>query len=137
MVPSPWYAGRARFNSQIPLEYADAAWGELAEPAVGAHDEFASYRDATPDLLVSFHRRRLEALEHITRAFKGNAQTEKRVFDLPDLTAFAEKAATLAAALDEFVTIERHVTLADWKAKRLAAPAGSLPPWRESPGEGH
>jgi hypothetical protein len=56
------------------------------------------------------------------RDFKGNAQTEKRVFDLPDLTAFLEKATTLAAVLDEFVTIKRHVALADWKAKRLVPP---------------
>jgi hypothetical protein len=39
--------------------------------------------DVTPDLFVGFHRR-LEALEHLTCAFKGNAQTEKRVVDLPD-----------------------------------------------------
>ncbi len=30
---------------------------------------------------------------------------------LPDLAVFAQKARTLAQALDEFVTIERHVVL--------------------------
>jgi hypothetical protein len=74
------------------------------------------------DLLVGFHARRLEALEHIARDFAGNRQTEKRAFDLPDLRTFAEKARSLAQALDEFVTIERHVALSDWKRARLAPP---------------
>ncbi len=119
---SPWYTSRARFNSQIPLEYAYAAWGDLGDPSPHSRDEFASYRDATTGLLVGFQARRLEALEHITRDFKGNKQTQKSLFDLPELTSFTDKAGTFAQALDEFVTIERHVELADWKAARLAPP---------------
>ncbi len=138
---SQWYIGRARFGSQIPLEYAYAAWGELeatrgrarddgGEPlavlkdptAAATAKEQAPYRRATVDLLTRFGERRLDALEHITRAFKGNKDTEKRAFDLPDLGAFVERAQTLAQALVEFVTVERHVWLGAWKTARLAPP---------------
>lgn len=119
---TPWYTNRARFNSQIPLEYAYAAWRELPEPLARGNDDFASYRAATPELLSGFHARRLEALEWITRDFDGNRQTEKRTFELPGLDQFDGKAQSLAQALDEFVTVERHVALAAWKTIHLAPP---------------
>ncbi|MGH2562679.1 MAG: AAA domain-containing protein [Thermomicrobiales bacterium] len=118
---SPWYTGRARFNSQIPLEYAYAAWGE-SQPADGKTDRLASFRDVTTDLLCRFQSRRLEALEHVAKDFRGNHRTAKRPFSLPDLHAFDERARTLAQALDEFVTIERHVELGAWKSARNAPP---------------
>ena len=117
-----WYTRRARFNSRIPLEYAYAAWGELAAPAPRGRDEFAPYRAVTPGDLRGFQARRLEAMEHIARQFAGNKQTEKRPFDLPDLAQFAETARSRAHAIDEFVMIERHVALGAWKAARLAPP---------------
>ena len=115
-----WYAGRARFNSQIPLEYAYAAWGELTpehDP-----DALAYFELATPDTLTGFHARRLEAMEHIAHDFRGNDKTELRSFDLPDLATFEERAPSLAHALDEFLSIERFVTLGAWKHDRLAPP---------------
>jgi hypothetical protein len=116
-----WYTSRARFNSQIPLEYAYAAWGELpAAPA--AADDVGSYRAATPALLEGFQARRLEALEHLCRDFAGNRWTEKTPFDLPDLDAFAGIARNLADALHEFLTLERHTALSAWKRARLAPP---------------
>jgi len=121
-----WYTNRARFNSQIPLEYAHAAWGELPAPGSNETDGLTDYRSATPELLRGFHARRLEAMEHIAHDFKGNKQTVHTPFDLPDLASFQEKATTLAQALDEFVTIERHVELSGWKNDRLAAPEGRV-----------
>lgn len=118
----PWYLSRARFNSQIPLEYAYAAWGDLPVPIPGKHDEFASYREATMGLLAGFQERRLEALEHVAHDFQGNQRTEKTAFSLPDLATFEGKAPTLASALGEFLTLERHVELSDWKTARLAPP---------------
>jgi hypothetical protein len=118
----PWSTRRARFNSQIPLEYAYAAWGALADPEAGEEDAYLAYRGATVPLLLAFQRRRLEAMEHIANDFKGNRDTTKRNFELPDLGTFTEKAQGLAEALQEFVTIERHVELASWKAARLAPP---------------
>lgn len=122
---SAWYTSRSRFNSQIPLEYAHAAWGELPDPATlspNAEDTFAPYRLITLPLLLAFQQRRLEALEHIAHDFKGNHLTEKTPFDLPDLSTFTDTASSLAGALQEFVTIERHVDLAAWKSARNMAP---------------
>ncbi|HTE17191.1 MAG TPA: DNA helicase, partial [Armatimonadota bacterium] len=117
-----WYTGRARFNSQIPLEYAYAAWDELERPRPGAKDDYAGYRETTLPLLRRFQARRMEALEHITADFRGNHLTEKRPFDLPDLAGFSDTARSLGQALDEFVTIERHVELHDWKRIRHTPP---------------
>lgn len=118
----PWSTRRSRFNSQIPLEYAYAAWGALAEPEAGVKDPYAPYRRATVPLIRGFQARRLEAMEHITRDFAGNRDTTKSCFVIPDLAHFDGKAQGLAEALQEFVTIERHVELAAWKAARLAPP---------------
>lgn len=120
---STWYTNRSRFKSEIPLEYAYAAWNELPLPKDGRADPFEPYRRATVDLIVRFQARRLEAIEHIVRRdFRGNKLTAKSAFRLPDLANFTEKAPTLAHALEEFVTIERHVTMAGWKAARNIAP---------------
>lgn len=118
----PWYTNRARFNSQIPLEYAYAAWDDLPSPPPDKRDELQFYRFTTPELLSGFHARRLEAMEWIASNFKGNKQTVKTPFDLPDLAEFEQKARDLAHALAEFVTIERHVELSAWKHERLAPP---------------
>jgi hypothetical protein len=119
---APWATRRARFNSQIPLEYAYAAWGALDEPPPGEKDPYAPYRKASVALLTGFQARRLEALEHVTKDFAGNKDTTKTSFAIPDLAAFDGKARGLAEALQEFVTIERHVALAAWKAARLPPP---------------
>lgn len=115
-----WYTSRARFNSQIPLEYAYTAWGDVA-PDVSP-DDLAAYRGATPELLQGFHARRLEAMEHIAHDFHGNYQTQLSSFSLPDLGTFEQRARSFAHALDEFVSIERFVDLAAWKRERFAPP---------------
>jgi hypothetical protein len=119
---SPWYTARSRFNSQIPLEYAYAAWGELVQPADGEVDDFRAYRRVTPEILRSFQARRLEAMECIAKDFPGNHLTEKRPFELPNLATFEDKGRSLAHALDEFVVIERHVELGQWKTIRHLPP---------------
>lgn len=117
----PWSTRRSRFSSQIPLEYAYAAWGALSV-ASEENDPYAAYRRATAPLLEGFQGRRLEALEHVANDFRGNRDTAKTNFAIPDLATFDGKARGLAEALQEFVTIERHVELAAWKAERLAPP---------------
>lgn len=115
---SPWYTARSRFNSQIPLEYAYAAWNELAPPTDGSVDDFRAYRRVSPDILRAFQSRRLEAMEWIAKDFPGNHLTEKRPFALPDLADFEDMGRSFAHALDEFVVIERHVDLGQWKTIR-------------------
>ena len=119
---SEWYTRRSRFASSVPLEYAYAAWGELPTPAAGKGDEFADFRGVTKDVLSAFESRRLEALEHVAASIHGNPNTQKTPFVLPDLAGYEDKAHDLAHALHEFVTIERLVTLNDWKATRHAPP---------------
>ncbi|OJW10306.1 MAG: DNA helicase [Planctomycetales bacterium 71-10] len=117
-----WFTKRSRFASSIPLEYAYAAWGRLPPPRPGKGDEFADFRAVTPEILRAFQERRLEALEHVAGSITGNPNTEKTPFVLPDLARYEDKAPDLAHALHEFVTIERFVTLADWKKARHAPP---------------
>ena len=119
---SPWYTRRARFSSQLPLEYAYAAWGDLAASPPGEPDPYAAYRDVTSDLVRGFQARRLAAMERVAKDFTGNRDTQKTAFELPSLDRFDDRARGLAQALDEFVTIERHVELGAWKAARLAPP---------------
>jgi hypothetical protein len=119
---SEWYTKRARFGSTIPAEYAYAAWNQLPVPAAGRGDEFADFRPVTKDLLVAFQQRRLEAMEHVASKISGNPNTSKTAFTLPEIAGYEDKARDLAGALDEFVRIERLVSLADWKGTRHAQP---------------
>lgn len=119
---TPWYSSRSRFDSTIPIEYAYAAWDRLPPPTPGGKDEFAPYRQATREAMLALQTRRLEAIERIVAEFEGNKYTTKSAFDLPDLAQFEERGTTLAQALAEFITIERHVTLNGWKSARLLAP---------------
>jgi hypothetical protein len=119
---SEWFTRRSRFSSSVPLEYAYAAWGELPKPEKGKGDVFADFRAVTKDLLAAFQVRRLGALEHVASSIQANPNTQKTPFVLPDLAKFEDKAHDLAHALHEFVTIERLVTLNDWKAIRHAPP---------------
>jgi hypothetical protein len=115
-----WYTSRARFNSQIPLEYAYTAWGDVSEET--SLEPLSDYGEATVERMLGFQARRLEAMEHIAKDFRGNRQTTLTSFALPDLANFEQCAPTLAHALDEFVSIERFVDLTAWKHQRLAPP---------------
>jgi len=117
-----WYTKRSRFGTNLPLEYAYAAWGELPAPNPGRGDEFGDYRHVTKDVLLAFQKRRLEAIEHVASSLTPNPHVEKTAFALPDLAKFEDKAGDLAHALREFVVIERHVTLNEWLGTRHAPP---------------
>jgi hypothetical protein len=117
---SEWYTKRSRFSTNLPLEYAYAAWGELPPPRTGQGDEFADFRHVTRDVLRAFQQRRLEAIEHVANALTTNPHVEKTAFTLPDLTGYDDKADSLAEALREFVVIERHVALNEWVGIRHA-----------------
>ncbi len=117
-----FYARRSRHSSQIPLEYAYAAWGELPAPPDDRDDPFAPYRAATIDDLIGFARRRLDAIEHIAADLPGNDKTYKTPFRIPELATYANRARHLAEAVREFLTIERHTTIAAWRTVRQFAP---------------
>ncbi|MFM9105084.1 MAG: AAA domain-containing protein [Chloroflexota bacterium] len=117
-----FYVGRARFYGGIPLEYVYAAWGALPSPPATGADGFRPYRHVGIDDLDGFLRRRLEAMEHVANQFKGNRETVKTPFSLPDLDAYADRARDLPSALAEFLAIERHVKLSAWKQARYGLP---------------
>lgn len=119
---SEWYTKRSRFGTNLPLEYAHAAWGELPPPKAGQGDEFADFRHVTKNVLIAFQERRLEAIEHVASGLTPNPHVEKTPFTLPDLANFDDKAGDLAEALREFVVIERHVALNEWVGIRHAPP---------------
>jgi hypothetical protein len=113
-----WIALRSRFRSQIPLEYAYAAWEQLEPPQKGKTDPLKAYRNVTVEHLRAFQKRRMEAMQHIAVSFEGNRDTEKTSFDLPELAAFAQPTAHYAEALREFLLVERHEALSEWKSAR-------------------
>ncbi len=116
----PWFTRRSRFSSQLPLDYAYGAWGRLPEPE--KPDIFAPYRQVTPSDLLALHRKRLEASERVAAELKPNQWATKQSFDLSRLTEFDDAATNAAMALDEFITIERHVALGAWKYERRRSP---------------
>ena len=116
----PWFTRRSRFSSQLPLEYAYAAWNCL--PAPEKPDIFAPYRAVSTEDLVALHRKRLEAIEHITGTLKRNHWATKQPFDLSNLANFEDISTSYAMALDEFLTIERHIALGAWKHERTVSP---------------
>lgn len=117
---SPWYTLRSRFSSQLPLEYAYAAWNQL--PPAEAHDIFQFYRSVTTSDLLALHHKRLEAIERIASVLQPNNWATKQSFDLSNLAHFEDISTSYAMALDEFLTIERHVTLGAWKHERAISP---------------
>ena len=119
---TPETRGRGAGTPAAPASTARSRWNTPMPPGAscrdrrsGGTDDLRAVPGRTPELLRRFQARRLEAMERVANDFPGNQQTEKTPFDLPDLAAFEQKARTLAQALDEFVTIERHVELAAWK----------------------
>ena len=120
-----WYTARSRFSSQIPLEYAYGAWGELPAPGGhdGGHDDlFRGFRGRTPDELLAFCERRLEAIEHIAGSFRGNSKTTIAPYDLNCLDDFQVQEPTFVDALQCFLQLERLADLGAWKAARHAPP---------------
>jgi hypothetical protein len=58
----------------------------------------------------------------LSNSIYGNPNTSKTAFVLPDLAHYEDKAHDMAHALEEFVLIERMITLNDWKTTRHAPP---------------
>jgi hypothetical protein len=114
-----WYERVTRFASQIPLEYAYAAWNELPDDA--AHrEQYDRYRHVDGEILLDFEAARLRAMLTVARDLPANRETALSPFRLPDLATWEKRARNLAEALEEFMALERHVELGAWKARRNA-----------------
>ncbi len=133
-----FYARRARYASQLPLEYAYAAWDALPSSKAGGckddntgeesrRDLYKPFRKVTPDLMIEITKARVRALDWIAESFytvkfPGNPKIIKASFDLAAIGQYREDAGTLAEAVDDFLYIERHTELAAWKRERLTPP---------------
>jgi hypothetical protein len=107
-----WYESASRFNSQIPLEYAYGAWGQLPDPVDAREKRLLHAFRVTRGQLLLFARARLRALHHIEGAFRfKNRYLPKEAIPLPDAAASTGAALRLANVLLEFLYIEHHTKL--------------------------
>ena len=100
----------SRFNSQIPLEYAYAAWGCLPELKENRR-LLDPFRQVNLDMLRRFAGHRVRALAHIEGWFKYKARfLNKQPIKIPALDQ-AESAGDLRRSLQEFLHMEHHASL--------------------------
>ena len=109
-----WVSARPRFSSEIPAEYAYAAFGAL-EPAEGKTDPYKLYRNITRSDLETLLTRRVNALRHIAGCLRPDASIAKDPFTLPDPDEEAPAPRSFAQQLNDFVFIERIVQLGEWR----------------------
>ncbi|HXF97938.1 MAG TPA: AAA domain-containing protein [Gaiellaceae bacterium] len=107
-----WYESAARFNSQIPLEYAYGAWGRLPEPEDAESRRLLEPFRVTLDELLHFARARLHALHHLDESFRvRNRFLPKEPIRLPDPRVASGAEPRLADVLLEFLYVEHHAKL--------------------------
>jgi CRISPR/Cas system-associated exonuclease Cas4 (RecB family) len=110
----------ARFGTQIPLEYAYAAWGRLQESDAMREDERAQLRGfagVTADDIRGLAAQRARALHYVEKQFTHrNRAVEKVALDLSRLDRVEVEPAEvpLSRSLEDFLLLEHH-------AKRQAA----------------
>ncbi len=106
-----WYESAARFNSQIPLEYAYGAWGRLPDPDSEEDRPLIEPFRVSRDELLGFARARLHALWHVERSFRyKNRYIQKDPVRIPSRRP-SRRQANLADVLVEFLHIEHHALL--------------------------
>lgn len=109
---------RPRHSSRLPAEYARAIWGML--PIGDAR--FEPFQGVTRNDLLDFAARRMEAMAHVAESLPKNERATKTPFDLAKLLTPESRTHTLADALAEFLTLERHAFLSAWRDARQLAP---------------
>ncbi len=107
----------ARFSTQIPLEYAYAAWGELQDSNTmnrEARAQIKGFVGTTVDDIKELASARLAALKHIEAAFRyKNRNIEKQPLTLHRLDEVETDPATvpLQRALEDFLRLEHYARL--------------------------
>jgi AAA domain len=106
----------ARFGTQIPLEYAYAAWGKLAPPEAASHTQRAQLRGflgVTIDDIRQLAAQRCRALHYLEYQFTyKNRSIDKAPFDLTRLgqVAVEPDQVPLHRSLEDFLLLEHHAT---------------------------
>ncbi|MCA1631860.1 MAG: ATP-binding protein, partial [Acidobacteria bacterium] len=104
----------ARFGTEIPLEYAYAAWGLLQEtPGMREDDRsyVGAFKGATLEDVRALAELRCRALRHVEESFKfKNRQVEKEPLQLSrfDQIEIEPSAVPLSRALEDFLYLEHH-----------------------------
>lgn len=112
-----WIEAAARFSTQIPLEYAYAAWGELQDSAAmkpDARTQIAGFLGTTADDIKGLASARLAALRHIEAAFRyKNRQVDKQPLTLNHLdeVEIDPSAVPLRRSLEDFLRLEHYARL--------------------------
>jgi len=104
----------ARFGTQIPLEYAYAAWGKLPASETGRHAQRAQLRGflgVTLDDIRQLAAQRCRALHYLEKQFTYKNRTiDKTSFDLTrlDQVAVEPDQVPLHRSLEDFLLLEHH-----------------------------
>ena len=116
---------RARFRSDLPAEYAYVAWGEHTSFRSAEQPDPESFRSSwglygqpTRDEIIAFQAARLDALRTIAGGLVANNRARKSSFDLAALSWLGVRPETLIEAVREFIAIERHQELSEWRRIR-------------------
>lgn len=123
-----WVESAARFGTEIPLEYAYAAWGQLRDNENSPHEARAQIRGflgTTPDDLKALASARLDALRHVEESFGyKNRQVEKQPLSLEriDRVESDPEAVPLGRALEDFLRLEHYAALQE-RLLHFARPA--------------
>lgn len=111
-----WVESAARFGTEIPLEYAYAAWGELDETEElkrEARTQLRGFLGTTREEIEALASVRLDALRHIEESFRyKNRQVEKLPLDLSriDRVEIDPDAIPLRRALEDFLLLEHYAS---------------------------
>jgi hypothetical protein len=122
-----WLESAARFGTEIPLEYAYAAWGRLgADPDAddGARSALHGYLGTTAEQVAAFAAMRCRALRHVEESFTyKNRRVEKKPLELDRLDRVDTEPGEvpLARSLESFLLLEHHAARQE-ALLRLALP---------------
>ncbi|MEY3988972.1 MAG: hypothetical protein RI985_53 [Chloroflexota bacterium] len=117
-VTDEFYTARARFSSNIPLEYAYAAWNALPPPTQRDEDVFVSYRHMTLEVLRAYSRHRLLGMQQVAKRHGRWFNPRCVVVDIRTLAATHAAPTTLIGAMTEFMQYERYAEVTNWLRER-------------------
>lgn len=112
-----WVEAAARFGTEIPLEYAYAAWGVLSDSEslqTDARTQIRGFLGTTEDDLRALAAARLDALRHIEESFRHkNRLVEKQPLALAriDQVEVEPETVPLRRALEDFLRLEHYAGL--------------------------
>jgi hypothetical protein len=104
----------ARFGTQIPLEYAYAAWGKLPASEMDSHAQQAQLRGFQGVVMEDIHQlaaQRCRALHYLEQQFTSkNHRIDKAPFDLTrlDQVVVEPDQVPLHRSLEDFLLLEHH-----------------------------